>query len=75
MMWIEGGLYKSNQTELIDLTNDNDLDLIKPRIPIYQNASKLVSTKYEIEYKKNECIQITQQLIPSHGVRLFEVVC
>eukprot|EP01084_Bolivina_argentea_P084026 152074_1 len=66
---------RSNQGEELCFEDLKEREYIQSRNSVYQNASKLVSKSYQIEYKVNECMEITQQMIPSHGVRLFEVSC
>ena len=65
----------SSQGEAICISDQKEHDFIESRAPIYQNASKLIPNKYSIEYKPNECIEIFKQIVPSHGVRLFEIAC
>eukprot|EP01084_Bolivina_argentea_P084027 152076_1 len=65
----------SNQSEIICLSDERERDYIQSRTPIYQKASKLISNKYKIEYKAKQCVEISKQMIPTHGVRLFEISC
>ena len=65
----------SNQSEIICFRDQKEHDYIESRTPIYQNASKLIPHRYQIEYKANQCLEISKQMIPSFGVRLFEIVC
>lgn len=65
----------SNQGETICITNQTEHDYIQSRTPIYQNASKLTPTVTQIDYKANECVEILSGLMPTHGVRLFEIQC
>lgn len=65
----------SNQSEIICFNDQKEHDYIQSRTPIYQNASKLIPHRYQIEYKANECLEISKQVVPSFGVRLFEIVC
>ena len=66
----------SNQTEWLCFDDGNDAQFIQNRVKIYQNASQLVPKKNIIKYDdKQYCINIDNQLIPTHGVRLYEIQC
>ena len=65
----------SNQSESICFNDQKEHNYIQSRTPIYQNASRLIPKTYQIEYKSNQCLEISKQILPSFGVRLFEIVC
>ena len=65
----------SNQGEQICISDEKGHNYIQNRTPIYQNASRLIPYKYEIDYEINKCLLVTKELLPTHSVRLFEISC